>query len=77
MAKDKTYSVRWYGPFESVEEVKDFEKENKSISFQLYMINGSKPRYRYSRYYCGQTQRGVFKRLSDGNHHINELNRIV
>lgn len=74
MAIDKTYSVRWYGPFDSVEEVRDFEKENKDISCQLYILNGYKPRARYDSYYCGQTQRGVYKRLTDANHHINDFN---
>lgn len=74
MAKDKTYSVRWYGPFESVEEVRDFEKENKAIRCQLYILNGYKPRAKYDSYYCGQTQRGVYKRLTDANHHINDFN---
>ena len=76
MEQDKTYSVRWYGPFKSVEEVKTFENENKGIDFQLYLINGYRPRAIYSSYYCGQTQRGVNKRLSDPGHHINDCNRI-
>lgn len=32
MAQDKTYSVRWYGPFESIEEIKNFEKQNQEIN---------------------------------------------
>ena len=76
MANDITYSVRWYGPFDSIDEIRLFEKENNNINFQLYLINGYKPRARYSSYYCGQTKRGVNKRLSDVNHHINDCNRI-
>ena len=74
MAQDKTYAVRWYGPFESPEEVKKFEDGNEEISFQLYIINGYKPRAKYSSYYCGQTQRSVYKRLTDVGHHINDFN---
>lgn len=76
MEQDKTYSVRWYGPFESIEEIKSFENKNPKVGCQLYLINGYKPRARYSSYYCGQTQRGVNKRLSDPGHHINDCNRI-
>lgn len=74
MAYDKTYSVRWYGPFKTVDEIRDFENENKEIGFQIYIINGYKPRAKYSSYYCGQTQRSVYKRLTDANHHINDYN---
>lgn len=76
MAQDKTYSVRWYGPFESVEEIKNFEKQNQEIKCHLYIINGYKPKARYSSYYCGKTQRGINNRLTDANHHINDCNRI-
>lgn len=78
MAKDKTYTVRWYGPFEDVEDIKDFEKKNKSVNFQLYILDGYKPHAKiYSSYYCGQTQRGVYDRLTDPGHHINELKYIT
>lgn len=77
MAKDKTYTVRWYGPFDDIEEVKAFEKKNKDLQLQLYIINGYKPYAKlYDRYYCGQTQRCVSKRLTDVNHHINDLKII-
>lgn len=77
MALDRTYSVRWFGPFEDVEEVKRFEDEHKSTNFQLYIINGYKPYAKiYDHYYCGQTQRCVYKRLTDTDHHINEYKTI-
>ncbi len=78
MAKDKTYSVRWYGPFASVEEVKDFAKQHKSIDFQIYVINGYKKYAKiYDKYYCGQTQRNIYERLSDKDHHIKEYKTII
>ena len=78
MVIDKTYTVRWYGPFDNVEEVKDFEENNKDLRFELYIINGYKPYAKlYDRYYCGQTQRSVAKRLKDVNHHINDLKNIT
>ena len=77
MAVDRTYSVRWFGPFEDVEDVKKFEDNHKSLSFQLYLLQGYKPHARYhDSYYCGQTQRSVYKRLTDDNHHINDLKTI-
>lgn len=73
MAKDKTYSVRWYGPFDTVEDVREFENAHKSISFQIYVLNGYKPYAKiYDKYYCGQTQRSVYERLTDPKHHIND-----
>ena len=77
MAKDKIYSVRWYGPFESVEEVKDFAKQHKTINFQIYVLNGYKPYAKFlDKYYCGQTQRSIYERLSDKDHHIKEYKTI-
>ncbi len=74
MVIDKTYTVRWFGPFCDVDEVKKFEDDNSSLCFQLYILNGYKPHAKlYESYYCGQTQRSVYKRLTDLNHHINDL----
>lgn len=78
MVIDKTYSVRWYGPFKTPDEVKAFEDNNKDLRFQLYVLNGYKPHAKiYNHYYCGQTQRSVYKRLTDENHHINEFREIL
>lgn len=74
---DKIYSVRWFGPFDTPEEVKNFEDKHKSVSFQLYILNGYKPYARlHDSYYCGQTKRSVYQRLADPNHHINEFREI-
>lgn len=32
MAQDKTYSVRWYGPFESIEEIKNLRNKTKRLN---------------------------------------------
>lgn len=75
---DKIYSVHWFGPFETLEEVKQFEDKHKSMSFQLYILNGYKPYAKlYDSYYCGQTKRSVYQRLTDPNHHINEFRDIT
>lgn len=74
---DNTYSIRWYGPFKSVEEVKVFEEENLPTRFQLYLLQGNKPYNKYrDSYYCGQTKRSVYQRLTDEGHHINEFKTI-
>ncbi|MBQ7631446.1 MAG: hypothetical protein IJS82_01625 [Paludibacteraceae bacterium] len=74
---DRIYSVRWFGPFETPEDVKRFEYKHKSMSFQLYILNGYKPYAKlYDSYYCGQTKRSVYQRLTDPNHHINEFRDI-
>ena len=78
MTQDKTYSIRWYGPFESKEEIGEFEKKHSDISFQLYMFHGMKKRAKmYESYYCGQAKNGVYRRLSDKNHHVNDINRMT
>ncbi len=78
MTKDKTYSVRWYGEFTTVEEVNEFEKKHSDTQFQVYLLQGYKKcaKTRVS-YYCGQTKHGVYKRLTNQGHHINELSRIT
>lgn len=78
MAQDKTYSVRWYGEFTSIEEVNEFEKNHPDTQFQVYLLQGYKKcaKTRFS-YYCGQAKHGVYKRLSNQGHHINELSRIT
>lgn len=78
MEQDKTYSVRWYGEFTSVEEVNEFEKKHPDKQFQVYLLQGYKKcaKTRVS-YYCGQAKHGVYKRLTNQGHHINELSRIT
>lgn len=75
--QDKTYSIRWYGPFKSKDEIGEYEKKHADVKFQLYIFQGLKPRAKVNmNYYCGQAKSGVYRRLSDKNHHINEINRI-
>lgn len=77
MVQDKTYSVRWYGPFSTVEEVKSFEQKDPEQAYQLYLLQGYKKCAKTKEsYYCGQTTRSVSKRLSDGGHHISEISRL-
>ena len=73
---DKTYSIRWYGPFLTKEEVGIYENIHSEIKFQLYMFHGLRKRAKiHESYYCGQAKSGVFRRLSDKGHHINEIRK--
>ena len=78
MEQDKTYSIRWYGPFSTKEEIGEYEQKHANTKFQLYMFHGLKKRARlYESYYCGQAKSGVYRRLSDKGHHINDINRMT
>ncbi len=75
--ENNVYLVKWYGPFESQEDVKDWEEEQQ-FKCSLYLIQGklkyAKTRYKY---YCGMSfKRFVYKRLKDKNHHISDFERL-
>lgn len=69
----KVYLISWYGPFLSVEEVEDWQRQNEDIDCRLYLVQGKKPHAKCYSYYCGQTVRAVFQRFKDGSHHIHEI----
>lgn len=71
LTKTKTYLVSWYGPFHSVEEMREWQCR-QDIDFRLYLLQGKKPRGKVYYYYCGQTAR-IPKRLKDNGHHICEI----
>lgn len=68
----KTYIVSWYGPFHSIEEMKEWQSQ-QDIDFCLYLIQGKKSNAKTYSYYCGQTKRTVPERFNDKNHHIREI----
>ena len=77
MGQDKVYTLRWYGSFESIEEVGAFEKTHPDIDCKIYMFHGYKKSAKINEsYYCGQATKGVYKRLMNQGHHIYELSRI-
>ncbi len=67
------FLVKWYGPFASREQERLWEKK-QSFNCSLYLLHG-KLKYAKSRehYYCGESTRSIYKRFSDSNHHIKEL----
>lgn len=67
------FLVKWYGPFECKEDVRDWEQE-QSFKSSLYLLHG-KRRYAKTneKYYCGMSERNVYERLSDKKHHIEEI----
>ena len=71
--EENVFLVRWYGPFNTPEEEKLWEKE-QLFKCSLYLLHG-KPKYAKTRevYYCGESTRSVYKRLCDKGHHITEI----
>jgi len=71
--EENVYLVKWYGPFNDPEEVKEWEVEQK-FKCSLYLLHGKKKNAKTREvYYCGETTRSVYKRFSDKGHHIEEV----
>lgn len=70
---DKAFFLKWYGPFDSIKALRDWE-QNQNYNYHLYLLHGMK---KYSKkkecYYCGMTIRTAYKRLNDAEHHITEI----
>lgn len=74
--KDKTFLIKWYGPFKSLEEEYYWEIDN-DLSFNLYLIHGRKKHAKTkTHYYVGQTSQGVYNRFKNKGHHINDFSEI-
>ncbi len=72
-----TYMIHWFGPFKSIDDVTKWEKTNVEHVCNLYIIEGKKKYAKLNRhYYCGQTTQGVYRRLSNIGHHIEEFRSI-
>jgi len=75
--EDKTYLLKWYGPFPSQEGEQKWELEHDELTFNLYLIYGQK-KYAKTKehYYVGQTaNQKVFQRFKNAGHHINDYSR--
>ena len=72
MKKIDTYLIKWYGPFESRKNVKEWE-DSRSETFCLYAFQ-AKHRGKKDRYYCGMTfKQTVWKRMGNHKHHIHDF----
>jgi len=71
--ESNVYLIRWYGPFKTRKDVKDFEAKHR-FKCSLYLLHGKlSARERREKYYCGMSTREIYKRLSDKGHHIEEI----
>lgn len=72
MSKSESYVIQWYGPFVSIEDVKEWEEEDSS-KYNLYIFQ-AKPKKGKNKYYCGMTiKQTISKRLKNRNHHIHDF----
>lgn len=70
--EQNVFLVKWYGPF-TQDELKKWEEMQK-FKCSLYLLHGMLKHVQTKEsYYCGMSTRSVHKRLSDKNHHINEI----
>lgn len=69
------YLLEWYGPFNSPQEVLDWEaKKIGDGKTYLYLFKGKTSAKSRVKYYCGQAfKQSAGKRLTNKNHHINEI----
>lgn len=67
------FLIRWYGPFTSLKDIKEWEEE-QTFKCSLYLLHG-KLKYAKTKevYYCGMSIRNIYKRLNDKGHHIEEI----
>jgi len=72
MQKTSIYLIHWYGPFQSISELKEWEAESP-LTFNLYIFRGRKNGI--DRYYPGMTfkQGCVWRRMKNSDHHIHEF----
>ena len=70
---ENIFLIKWYGPFASLEDVKQWENE-QTFKCSLYLLHGKEKYAKTSeKYYCGMSIRSVNKRLCDKGHHIEEI----
>lgn len=70
---ENIFLIKWYGPFASLKDVKQWENE-QTFKCSLYLLHGKEKYAKTSeKYYCGMSIRSVNKRLCDKGHHIEEI----
>ena len=71
MQKIDTYLIKWYGPFNSKEELKAWE-DNRPEVFNLYVFQARRTGEQ-DKYYCGMTvKQTVGRRMKNNDHHIHD-----
>ena len=71
MKKSNIFLIKWYGPFSTVDDLKDWEEKREEV-FNLYAFQAKQNKK--SKYYCGMAFRQtVGKRLKNTNHHIHNF----
>lgn len=72
MKKIDTYLIKWYGPFETRKDMKDWEA-SRPETFNLYVFQ-AKQKTGKDRFYCGMAfKQSIGKRMSNHNHHIHDF----
>ncbi len=72
MEPDKAFYVKWYGPFSSKNRLAEWERQ-QDWKINLYLLQGKKKYAKKISYYCGKTIRAAYKRFSDADHHIKDI----
>lgn len=64
MKKVNTYVIKWYGPFETRQLMKEWEESRHSEKFNLYVFQ-AKHKSKKDRYYCGMAyKQSIGKRMN-------------
>ena len=72
MQRIDTYLIKWYGPFNSKEELRKWENKRPEV-FNLYIFQARKKRNK-DKYYCGMTfKQTVGMRMRNHDHHIHDF----
>ena len=74
MMSNKLYVIEWVGPFENMDSLMNWEKENNADHlYNFYIVTGKLPKKRKVQSYCGITQNKdgfVYKRYQCDTSHI-------
>lgn len=66
---DKMFIIQWYGPFDTLEQLKNWEKANNtSYVFNMYILTGIEKSHRSNSHYCGITNQEFISHRLKYNH---------
>lgn len=74
MDKNRVYILNWYGPFQDLDQLKEWEDREGNDTY-LYIFQGKKKNAKkLTTFYCGQAfAQSAGKRMKNKNHHIEEV----